>query len=70
VEIIRQYGEYRKLHEFKQGMLDYQIGRNVKHYGVAKQAYDLGREAQMRINRMKEACNKASGISVHQSGAK
>ena len=55
VEIIRQYGEYRKLPEFKQGMLDYQLGRSVKHYGVAKQAYDLGREAQMRINRMKEA---------------
>ena len=55
VEIIRQYGEYRKLPEFAQGMLDYQLGRSVKHYGAAKQAYDLGREAQMRINRMKEA---------------
>ena len=55
VEIIRQYGEYRKLPEFTQGMLDYQLGRSVKHYGVAGQAYDLGREAQMRINRMKEA---------------
>ena len=55
VEIIRQYGEYRKLPEFTQGMLDYQLGRSVKHYRVAGQAYDLGREAQMRINRMKEA---------------
>jgi hypothetical protein len=55
VEIIRQNGEYRKLPEFKHGMLDYQLGRSVEHYGVAKQAYDLGREAQMRINRMKEA---------------
>ena len=54
-EIIKQYGEYRKLPEFTQGMLDYQLGRSVKHYGVAGQAYDLGREAQMRINRMKEA---------------
>jgi hypothetical protein len=55
VEIIRQYSEYCKLPEFRQGMLDYQLGRSVKHYGVARQAYDLGREAQMRINRMKEA---------------
>jgi hypothetical protein len=54
-EIIKQYGEYRKRPEFTQGMLDYQLGRNVKHYGVAGQAYDRGREAQMRINRMKEA---------------
>ena len=54
VEIIRQYVEYRKLPEFTQGMLDYQLGRSVKHYGVARQAYDLGREARMRINRIKE----------------
>jgi len=57
IDIIVQYGEFRKHRCFIQGMLDYQAGilGDDNRIGYAAQCYDRGQECQMRINRMMEA---------------